>query len=591
MMTLDRMLERATQSNPSRLAIIARDGKLTYQQLNNQVNAFANGLLQMGLQRGDRVALLLPKSIEAVVCFLGVARAGGIIAPINMRLKSDALIAHFNQIKAFAVIADPLYLTLLEKFYRPNQPQGRIILTSISRHENVASYEHIISTEPETAPDIPTKVDDVVYLNYTSGTTGLPKGAVTTHGNLFWNTKGAVDMLKMTGEDVHLCMFPVYAHPHEIFCRSIYLGGTTVLLDSMYPKTISRVIQEYGVTCVMAVPPFFKSLFLMAKNREFDFSSVRIAESGGVHSPAEFCRDYEEIFQHRFLPVWGSTETTGIALCTPPEGDYKLGTLGKPCPGYNVRVIGAGGREAGPDETGELVISGPGVVQGYYNLREDTDMTFHNKVLYTGDMVSRDADGFLQFLGRRSGLMKVAGLKVYPLEVENVLMQHPAVDEAAVVALPDALRGEVPKAFVVLKPTLTADAKEIREFCRERLADYKLPAYIEIRSELPKSESGKISHTALTQEALDDLAEDEIKSIQRRIYATDSKILDLLNMRVELVQRILKLRGHLDHRLHSALRGDEVIARVIAENKGPIYDEAVEEIFKKILALDLIIQL
>ncbi|MCX6639804.1 MAG: AMP-binding protein [bacterium] len=590
-MTLDRMLERASLSNPDKLAIITRECKLTYAQFNNQVNALANGLLSMGMQRGDRVALLLPKSIEAVVAFLAVARAGGVVAPINMRLKSDALLAHFNQLKAFAVISDPLYLTLLEKFYRPVQPNGRIILAGITKQGKVTSYDHIVSTESERAPSIPIKEDDVAYLNYTSGTTGLPKGAITTHGNLIWNTKGAVEMLRLNSQDVHLCMFPMYAHPHEIFCRSIYLGGTTVLLDSMYPKTIARVIQEYEVTCVMAVPPFFKSLFPIAKSKEFDLSSIRIAESGGVYSSKEFCREFEEIFERRFLPVWGSTETTGIALCTPLEGAYKLGSLGKPCPNYLVRVVGSGGRDTGPDETGELVISGPGVVQGYYHLPEETEKAFHHGVLYTGDMVSRDADGFIQFLGRRSGLMKVAGLKVYPLEVENVLSQHPSVEEAAVIALPDALRGEIPKAFVVLKPNTTASAKEIRDFCRDHLADYKLPAQIEIRSELPKTETGKISYIALAQEALDDLAEDEIKSLQRRVYSTDSKILDLLNARVELVQRIIKLKGEFDLPLHSALRDDEVIARVIAENKGPIYDEAVEEIFKKIIALDLIIQI
>jgi chorismate mutase len=205
-------------------------------------------------------------------------------------------------------------------------------------------------------------------------------------------------------------------------------------------------------------------------------------------------------------------------------------------------------------------------------------------------MVRRDADGFYYFLGRRSGLLKVAGLKVYPLEVETALLQYPDVEEVAVVALPDALRGEVPKAFIVPKPNREIDIKELRSFCRERLADYMIPPQIEIRSELPKTETGKISHAELAQEALDELAEDEMKSLQRRVYSIDSKILELLNARVELVQRIMTLRGKMDQPPYSTLSGEEVIARVIEENKGPIYDEAVEEIFKKILALDLMIQ-
>jgi len=186
--------------------------------------------------------------------------------------------------------------------------------------------------------------------------------------------------------------------------------------------------------------------------------------------------------------------------------------------------------------------------------------------------------------------MKVAGLKVYPLEIETALLQHPDIEEAVVISLPDSLRGEVPKVFVVPKPSAQLDVKEIRSFCREHLADYKVPSQIEIRSDLPRMETGKVSLAELAQEALDELAEDELKSLQRRVYSIDSKILELLNARVELVQRIMTLRGKSDQPLHSSIRGDEVIARVIEENKGPIYDEAVEEIFKKILALDLIIQ-
>lgn len=592
-MTLDRMLERATQSNPEKPAILSRNGDLTYRQFNNQVNALANGLLNLGLKRGDRVAMLLPKIREAIVAFLGVIRAGGVIAPINMRLKSDTLRVTFNHIDPFAVISEPLYLPLLTKFFLSSHPQGKVILTgtlNAAKRGKLIEFDRILEKESERAPQLKIEESDVAYLNYTSGTTGIPKGAITTHGNLIWNTKGAIEMLKMEGRDVHMCMFPVYAHPHEIFCRSIYLGGTTVLLDSMYPKTIGRAIEEFKVTCLMAVPPFFKSLFSLARTREFNFSSLRVPEAGGVYSSEDFSKEFEDIFGRRFIPVWGSTETTGIALATPPTDDYRLGSLGQPCPGYEVRVMGSGGHDVEVDEVGELVISGPGVVQGYYNLPEETEKTFHHKACHTGDMVRKDADGFFYFLGRRSGLMKVAGLKVYPTEVETVLLSHPFIEEAAVIALPDSLRGEIPKAFVVPKSNAALDPKEIRLFCREYLADYKVPPQIEIRSELPKTETGKISHAELAQEALDALGEDEAKSLQRRVNAIDLKILDLLNQRVELVQRILALRGKADQPLYSSLRGDEVVARVIEENKGPIYDEAVEEIFRRIIALDLIIQ-
>ncbi|HEX7344557.1 MAG TPA: AMP-binding protein [bacterium] len=598
-MTLDRMLERANQSSPEKFAILSRDRNVTYRQLNDQANALANGLLNLGMKRGDVVVMLLSKSVEAVVTFLGVTRAGGAIAPVNMRLKPDTLRVSFNHLNPFAVVADSLYYPFLTKFFRPNHPQSYVLLIGRAQGDRVHSFDDILARETSRSPGVQIEENDVAYLNFTSGTTGIPKAAITTHGNLLWNTKGAVEMMRMDSRDVHLCMFPMYAHPHEIFCRSIYLGGTTVLLDSMYPKTIMRVLEQFRVTCMMAVPMFYKSLFPLGRAKEFDLSSLRIAEAGGMSSPAELCREFEEIFGLRFLPVWGSTETTGIALATSPVEDFRMGSMGKPCPGYEVRVLGPGGREADTDEVGELVISGPGVVQGYFNLPAETEATFHHGACYTGDMVRRDETGFYNFLGRRSGLMKVAGLKVYPTEVEAVLLKHPKIEEAAVIALPDSLRGEIPKAFVVPKPGQTVEPKEVRLFCREHLADYKIPALIEVRGELPKTETGKISHAELTQEAHDALADDELSSLQRRIQALDSKMVDLLNQRVELVHRIFNLRDQdagtrrasPPHAVHlQALRPDSVISHVIEQNKGPIYDEALEEIFRKIIALDLLIQ-
>jgi len=605
-MTLDRMLERANQSSPEKFAILSRSRNLTYRQLNDQVNALANGLLNLGLKRGDIVAMLLPKSIEAVVAFLGVTRAGGVIAPINMRLKPDTLRVTFNHLNPFAVIADSLYHPLIAKLFRPSHPQRHIIISGEtstvggvrqltdmrppSAGGKILSFNDILAQESQRAPGIPIEEHDIAYLNYTSGTTGIPKAAITTHGNLLWNTKGAVEMLRLDSRDVHLCMFPVYAHPHEIFCRSIYLGGTTVLLDSMYPKTILRVLEQFRITCMMAVPPFYKSLFPLARAREFDISALRIAEAGGMFSPPELCKEFEEIFQLRFLPVWGSTETAGIALATSPVEECRLGSMGKPCPGYEVHVLGPGGRQADSGEVGELVISGPGVVQGYFNLPAETEAAFHHGACYTGDMVRKDEAGFYHFLGRRSGLMKVAGLKVYPSEVETVLLKHPQIEEAAVISLPDALRGEIPKAFIVPRAGQTIDPKEVRAFCREHLSDYKVPSVIEARSELPKTETGKVSHAELAQEALDALAEDEVGSLQRRVQNVDSKIVELLNQRLELVRRILSLKDRKDQPVYTALRSDEVIAHVIEENKGPIYDEALEEIFRKIIALDLLIQ-
>ena len=582
-MTLGKILQRNSQQYPDKVSLASFDRSITFGQLNEMVNKLANGLLNLGLDKGDRVAVLLPKVPEVIISFLAVARAGGIIFPVNFKLKSHDLKSIFNYVSPAVVISEYGFAPLLEKHLLPQHPFAKIIYLGGKRGRKEGYYiDDIINDESDEMPDMRIKESDVVYLNYTSGTTGLPKGVMTTHANIIWNSVAAIDTFNLNHNDVHMSMFQVYAHPHELFARGLYLGGTSILVDSIFPKTVARAVTEFKVTALMAVPYLFKSLIPLAANKEYDFSSLGIIEAGGMHSSPELVNHFEERFNKRYLPVWGSTETTGIAVANRPHYDYRPGSIGKSCINYDVRVVNSQGEEVADDEEGEMVVKGPAVMQGYFNLPSETESVLRNNWYYTGDIVQRDKDGFLYFLGRKTGMMKIGGMRVYPLEIVEAISAHPSVDEVAVVAERDSMRGEKPIAFVTLKKGESLSSGELKGFLRARLADYKIPRTIEFIKELPKTASGKIIKGELEKRD----HKDDIKEISEeyfeRLVDIDSKLVELLNERADA---ILKLRKVLEPRKHSIFYPDYeecLLRRVLEENKGPIYDESLEDIFDKI---------
>jgi long-chain acyl-CoA synthetase len=359
------------------------------------------------------------------------------------------------------------------------------------------SWEEICAQNAVNSPDVNLQEDDIVYLNYTSGTTGAPKGAITTHANIFWNTASAIESLKLTHDDVHLCMFPVFGHPHEIFARPLYLGGTLVLIDGISPKVIAKVLSDHNVTCMMAVAPIYETLIRLYASHPFNYSSLRIPESGGMHTSPTLVKKFKKYFKVPIIPVWGSTEASGIALANRPDDVYKPGSMGRPCPYYQTKIIGEDGKELGPDEVGEMVLKGPAICSGYFGNPEETEKHMKDGWFFTGDLVKKDSEGYFYFASRKTGMMKVAGLKVFPTEIEDVISAHPKIAEVAVVKAQDGLHGEVPKAVIVLKEGIEIDKKSIRTFCKQRLSKYKVPRVIEFKPELPKTPGGKILHRKL----------------------------------------------------------------------------------------------
>jgi acyl-coenzyme A synthetase/AMP-(fatty) acid ligase len=296
-------------------------------------------------------------------------------------------------------------------------------------------------------------------------------------------------------------MFAPFAHPHEIFARPLYLGGTMALIDKIYPKSIAETICDHKVSCMMGLAPMYENLLSLLERKTYNLSSLRIPESGGMYTRTDLIKRFEHKIGVPVIPVWGSTETTGIAIANRPGGQILPGSVGKPCLSYEVSVVDENDRELLSGEIGEMIFKGPGVVKGYYEIGSDEEC-FKNGWYYSGDLGMKDLEGNFYFIERKTGMMKVAGLKVYPLEIEKVLLDHPSIKEASVISVKDRLRGEIPKAIIVTANGILLTEKEVLGFCRERLPHYKLPRIVEIRESLPKTGSGKINKKVLQMESV-----------------------------------------------------------------------------------------
>ncbi len=497
-MTLTEMLERNAKEIPGKSAIVFRDVRISYSELEEIVNKLANALLEMGLKRGDRVGLMLPRVPELVISFLAIAKARGIVVPVNFELIGEDAAIILKRISPRFLVVYGQFLDIA-RMASGSDPRISIIAVD-GAMEGSLQWNHILQNQKGDNPCLEIKNDDTVYLNYTSGSTGNHKGAITTHSNIYWNTLASVNALGLLPGDVHLCMFAPFAHPHEIFARSLYLGGTMVLVDKIYPKSLAEAISTHRVTCMMGLAPMYQNLLDLLEYKGYDLSSLRVPESGGMYTRRDLIEKFRQKVGVPIIPVWGSTETTGIAIANRPGEDLIPGSIGRPCDSYDVKIVDEYGEELESGEIGEMVFKGPAVIQGYYMDEANSKKCLNDGWYYSGDLGRKDESGRFYFVERKAGLMKVAGLKVYPLEIELVLMDHPDIKEAAVISARDRLRGEVPKAIIVTRDGMELTEKEILGFCKGRLAHYKLPRIIEIRESLPKIGSGKINKKALQME-------------------------------------------------------------------------------------------
>ncbi len=515
-------LRESAEKFPERPAIIYRDVVYTYRELNELAERFASALSETGSGKGDRIAIYLPNIPQFVVAYYGGMMSGGTIVACNAMYREKEIEYQLKDSGARVIVTlDELYPVV--ENVKENTDLEEIIVTTrdeagsgskiglidslTPRVEGAKGMSEIIAHSKRFRNDVEINpVEDLAVLQYTGGTTGVPKGAMLTHYNL------VVDMVQeMTwwnaeeGEESAIIFLPV-SHIYGMnWCMNahIYVGGTIILQERFNPEDVLSAVNRYRPTFFYGVATAYIALLDHPLIKETDFSSVKVCFSAAAPLPVEVKRRWKEVTDVDIIEAWGLTEASPCLTCT-PIGMVRDKLIGVPIPDTVVKVvdIDTGKKDLPPGEVGELVGKGPQVMKGYWNKPEETENALRNGWLFTGDLGYMDEDGCFYFVDRKKDLINVSGYKVWPDEVENVLYTHPAVKEVAVVSSPDPYRGEVPKAFVVLREEYRGKItpEQLIEFCREKLAAYKVPRKIEIRDDLPKTPVGKILRRVLRDE-------------------------------------------------------------------------------------------
>lgn len=488
-MSLDQHLRRHARERADRPAFVSDSGSLTFGELDELAERTAHGLRAAGVGPGSQVGLMLRKRPDLIAAFFGIMRAGAVAVPLNARLEDSRQSAILDRLSLELVLAHEECLPQLRRLAGHLPPPAAIRVSGPPPGGGFGLLAELFTAPCRTGSFPGLDPEETAYIDFTSGSTGAPKGALTTHRAIAANTASVVESLGIGPEDVHLPLFAVASHPHEIFARSVTLGGTAVLLDSINPKAIASAVEQWRVSCMMGLPPIYEVLLNTLRSSRFDIASLRLLESGGMVTPWDLVDRFHRQAGKRIVPVWGSTETAGVCLCHPRALEHREEGMGYPCAGVDVRVVDGEGREVPDGEVGEMAIRCDSVFRSYLDNGAESAAVLRDGEYRTRDMVRRDALGCFRFAARRDEMMKVAGLKVYPAEIEAVLRRHPQVRDVVVVAARSRARGVVPMAHVVLASRVSVT--ELKQYCRRYLASYKVPRVFEFLDDLPRTGSGK----------------------------------------------------------------------------------------------------
>jgi len=473
------LVQRAAESAPGKTALIAGDRELTWAELDAAVSRFAAGLRARDLAVGDRVGVLLPNGIEFVISYFALLRAGLVAMPMNVSYTAAEIEHQVSDAEAKLVIADAALAERVESV--PTLEVGS------------AEWDKTAAATPWSEPAASADADLAVLL-YTSGTTGLPKGAMLSHGALLANLEqlARIDPPVVATDDVVLLVLPLF-HVYGLNAglgMLVRAGATGVLADRFDPVDTLSLVREHDVTNIVGAPPMYVAWSLLPDLRDA-FSSVRLAVSGAAPLPAAVLTRFADVTGHEIYEGYGLTETAPVLTTTLCSRVPKPGSIGRPIPGVELRLLDDSGDDADEDDPGEVVVRGPNVFAGYWpdgNGGPNPSGWFH-----TGDVAYADADGDLFLVDRIRELILVSGFNVYPREVEDVIAAHPDVAEVAVVGVPHPYTGETVRAFVVPREGAEVDADSVIDFAAKRLARFKCPTSIEIVSELPHSTTGKVA--------------------------------------------------------------------------------------------------
>jgi long-chain acyl-CoA synthetase len=511
-MLLRDIIAQGAQKYPQKAALVFRDQPTIYAELAIAVRRLASGFASLGIQPGDRIALLLPNCTPFVLGYYAAQQIGAIAVPANPLLKPAELEYIWGDADVRLVVTAPPLLVGVQAA-RQNLPNLRHVVNITPREDlpdsaladlpGFLTLQELMMQNAQADPPAP-PIDEnaCAIIIYTSGTTGRPKGAMLSHRNLTRNIEQAQAVLQFNHEDCFLTALPLFHSFAGTVCQNLALsaGATSILLENFVPGRVLETIEKHRVTIFPGVPAMFNAILHFPQERAFNLSSLRLFVSGGAPLPASSLEALEKRFNVPVLEGDGPTECSPITSVNLPEGPRKVGSVGPPLPGVEIAIFDDHDNPLPTGEIGEIVVRGDNVMLGYFNQPEATAEVMTSGWYHTGDLGYMDADNFVFISGRKKDMIITGGLNVYPREVEEVLFTHPAVQDAAVIGVPNALRGEEVVAVVVKKPETNVTERELVVYCRERLANYKVPRDILFRESVPRSGKGEIVKRLLKKE-------------------------------------------------------------------------------------------
>ena len=530
--SLPEMFYRSALDFPDNPAIIFFGKKLSYHRLQQLVLQAAAGLARLGLQAGQSVAILLPNCPQTLITYYAALHLGAIVVMINPLAAPREILDQVQRTGAkIAVVLD--HLAPKVEQIRSDLKLRHLVVTSLAEYlpipwrwlytlkskrdkQQVGArldlrqkpFAALLAGKAADAPPLAAHSQDIATLQYTGGTTGVPKAAILTHRNLVSNVlqiNAWLPHCRRGGERV-LAVLP-YFHVFGMTAAMnwpLNLAGTIILLPKFDVATVLKTIHKLRPTVFPSVPTIFIALIHHPDLRRYDLTSLWGSISGSAPLPQDVQDQFEALTKGRIIEGYGLTETSPVTHLNPIAGRRKPGSIGLPFPNTDCRIVDAetGCRDLPIGQVGELLLRGPQVMSGYWQNPEETALVRRDGWFYTGDLARMDDDGFFYIVDRKKDLIIASGFNIFPREVEEILHQHPAVQDVVVFGVPESYRGETVMAIVVPKPETPLTAEELISFCRERLAAYKVPTIIEFREELPKTLVGKVLRHQLRQEAV-----------------------------------------------------------------------------------------
>lgn len=506
---------------------------LTYQALWKQVLSLSNAFHLMGVKPGTRVAIMLPNCPQAVISYYAALWLGGVVVMTNpMYVEREmehqwkdsqaeilVVLDHFypkvekvlpeTSIRKVVVTAIRDYLPFHLKLLYPLKAKKKKLFTAVPYDNKTLSFSKLIKNTPPSPPPCPVTPKDLALLQYTGGTTGISKGVMLSHENILVNVMQIVSWfpdLRKGGRERFLSVLPFF----HVFGMTVsmnmalYTGSTLIVVPRFEINEFLKILHKSKPTIFPGVPTLFVALVSRSDIKSYDLSSLRYCITGSAPMPLEVLRKFEALAGGVVIEGFGLTESSPVVHVNPLRGVRKPGSIGIPVPDTDCRIVDMerGVTDVPLGEPGELIVRGPQVMQGYWNMPEETADALRDGWLYTGDIATMDEDGYVFIVDRKKDMIIAGGFNIYPREVDEVLYEHPKILDAVTVGIPDPYRGETVKTFVVAKPGENLTEEEVLRFCKSKLAAYKVPRSIELRDALPKTAVGKILRRELRKEAL-----------------------------------------------------------------------------------------